>query len=97
MSRSYKKTPIIKDNGSGKKFAKKIANKRIRTKLKQDIEIGDGNEFKKHSESWDIADYVSRYTEHEAIEDYNTNNYLHKKYPTLESWIKEYRKYYKRK
>lgn len=85
MSRSYKKTPIIKDNGGGKKFAKKIANKRIRTKLKQDIEIGNGNEFKKHSESWDIADYVSRYTEHEAIEDYNTNNYLHKKYPTLES------------
>jgi len=53
MSRSRKKTPIWTD--SVVKGAKKFANKKVR-KLKED-ELGNGNNYKKHFESWDIHDY----------------------------------------
>lgn len=99
MTRSYKKNPIVKDSGKSKKAAKKFANSSLRMQQKQGIEVADGGSFKKHTDSWSITDYVSRYTKQEAIDDYNNpNTHIDKKaYPTLESWIKEMEKYYKRK
>ena len=60
MGKSYKKTPIIKENGGSKKQMKTIANKAVRSKLKDpDFEIANGSAYKKEYESYDIADYVS--------------------------------------
>lgn len=53
MSRSRKKTPIATDKVV--KGAKKVANRRVR-KLGSD-ELGNGNNYKKHFNSWDIHDY----------------------------------------
>lgn len=53
MSRSKKKTPIWTDKVV--KGAKKEASKRVR-KLDND-ELGNGNNYKKYFNSWDIHDY----------------------------------------
>lgn len=68
MGKSYKKTPIIKDNGKSKKKEKRIANHTVRSKLKNniDFELADGKSYKKVFDTWDIADYKSRWTEREA-------------------------------
>ena len=50
MSRSEKKTPIIKYGGYGK-LGKHFANKKVRT-----IDIGDYSNYKKVYESWNIFD-----------------------------------------
>ena len=43
MSRSYRKNPIIKDNGKSKKEMKSLANRKVRRKLNdQDFNIADG-------------------------------------------------------
>lgn len=43
MSRSYRKTPIIKDNGKHKQFSKRQANKKVRHEI-----CGNGAEYKRH-------------------------------------------------
>lgn len=40
MSRSYRKTPIIKDNGKHKQFSKRQANKKVRHEI-----CGSGAEY----------------------------------------------------
>ena len=52
MSRSYRKTPIIKDNGKYKQFAKRQANKKVRHEI-----CGSGAEYKRHFEQYDIYDF----------------------------------------
>ena len=52
MSRSYRKTPIIKDNGKYKQFAKRQANKKVRRES-----CGNGAEYKRHFEQYDICDF----------------------------------------
>ena len=97
MSRSYKKTPVVKDNFGGK-TGKRLANKKVR-KLKN--ELFKGGEYKKVYESWDINDYISYYTLEEAIKDWlkeeqpdvsSTSHYLHNKYGSLERWIQAWKK-----
>ena len=51
MSRSFKKHPVVTDKTY--KWAKKDANKKVR-KLEN---LGNGNENKKHYDSWNICDY----------------------------------------
>ena len=89
MSRSRKKTPIVKDNGKGKKTAKSLANRKVRRKLKDlDYKIADGKAYRKESESWDIADYVSRWTREDAVKEYEEGRFIDKdRFPTLESFI----------
>lgn len=100
MSRSYKKTPVVKDNRRSKKWKKALANRTVRRKL-NDPEYGmaDGRAYKKEYESWNIADYVIRWTKEEAIAEYNAaNNFIDKdRFPTLESWIEWWEKCMKRK
>lgn len=52
MSRSYKRTPMVKGGGMGK-FAKQKANKRVR---RAEI-IADGAFYKRVYESWAIYDW----------------------------------------
>lgn len=62
MSKSYKKTPIVKDNQGGRKKAKREANKKVRN-LNWKYRLCDGSGYKKMYERWDIYDYELRYTE----------------------------------
>lgn len=58
MSRSYKHTPVYK--GDKDRFAKKLANRRIRRRTKgnpYDSLTGKSNHYRKENESWDICDY----------------------------------------
>lgn len=58
MSRSYKYTPVYK--GDKDRFAKKLANRRIRRRTKRnpyDSLTGKSNHYRKENESWDICDY----------------------------------------
>ena len=95
MSRSYKKTPIIKDNGRSKKVQKRFANRRVRNYIKHN-DIGKGKQYRKLFDSWEIADYVSRWTKEDAIRDYNSvmkgapsyaKDYYLENFPTLESFL----------
>ena len=92
MGKSYKKTPIIKENGESKKKMKTIANKAVRRKIKNiDFEIANGNAYRKEYESYDIADYINRWTKQDAIEAYKNNVLIQEKY-TLEKWLTEWEK-----
>lgn len=100
MSRSTKKNPIIKDNGKSNKKDKQIINRALRRKINNpDFELSDGNAYKKVYESWNIADYVCRWTREEAIEYYNDpdNVDIREKYPTLEEWLNQWEKMMLRK
>lgn len=59
MSRSYKHTPVCKSGGKAK-YAKRLANKKIRCSMKEnpgDVYSGKSNHYRRESESWDIWDY----------------------------------------
>lgn len=89
MSRSYRKHPVVKDNGKSKKQDKTLANRIVRRKLKDpEYDLADGKSYKKEYESWNIADYITRWTKEEAIKEYDENFYIDKeRFPTLDSWI----------
>lgn len=55
MSRSYKKTPILKDNWRGRKKDKRLANKKVRNAKY----VANGKQYRKVFNTWDIFDYVS--------------------------------------
>ena len=107
MSNSYKKNPIIKENGKSKKTQKQIANRTVRRKIKGDgLELSDGNSYKKVYNSWNIADFVSRWTEKEATQYYyevinkNSPYYSPKtaeRFPTLEKFLAHWKKLMLRK
>ena len=63
MSRSYKKTPIWKDRGTGKP-GKQWANRTVRNYKSI---ISNGSSYKKLFCKWDIHDWVSRQTLDEVI------------------------------
>lgn len=85
MSRSYKKSPVIKDMDSGR-FGKRLANKKVR-RFKNDIK--SGKSYKKIFETYNIHDFVSRYS---------YKDYLKKHKPEDEKEVYEkWAKYYKRK
>jgi hypothetical protein len=56
MSRSFKKSKVIKFAKS--KFCKDLANR----KLRKNEDVGNGSDYKKHFESWDICDCRFYYT-----------------------------------
>ena len=101
MSRSYKKNPVAKD--SSDRTMKRIANRTVRRRVKDDDDMPARIQHKKMTESWMISDYKSRMTREEAIEWYNEKMERHaserfkKRYPTLEAWLKYWEKCYVRK
>lgn len=69
MSRSYKKTPVCKDNKKSSKGNKQVANKKVRnSKI-----VSSGKSYKKIYNSCDIHDYISRYSYEEFIIDFYKN------------------------
>lgn len=108
MSRSYKKNPWVTDHKcNSTKVNKRIANRIFRRKLKNCDVLPTLTHHKKITESWDICDYRWRMTKQEAIDWYNEQLEWHKnhnslsyfleRYPTLESWLKEWEKSFRRK
>ena len=109
MSRSYKKTPIVKDGGKSSKKSKRLANKKVRRNT--DKLAIKGKSYKKIYNSWDINDYISYWSEKDAIKDWYEEETLakmlgvlvetignHKRYGTLENYLnKNYKKYNIRK
>lgn len=99
MSRSYKKTPIVKDRNKGQKA---LANRTVRRKLKDsDYGMANGKSYKKEYESWNISDYYFMMTEEEAKQEWEESSKKYKwfreEYPTLESYMKWWKKTYKYK
>ena len=91
MSRSYKKHPYSTDGSAGTtKKSKRRANKKVRSTQN----IPDGGTYKKVYCSWNIHDYVNRWTWAEAKAAYEAeeNSYLIRRYPTLKEfyrfWLK---------
>lgn len=62
MSRSYKKTPILKYAPRKGKWGKKYANDTVRNCK----DVGNFGSYKKHYESWDIHDCISYNPVHES-------------------------------
>ena len=98
MSRSYKKHPYCTD-GSPKttKERKQLANKRVR-RCKKDMDK-KGKKYKQLYESYDIHDYINRWTWEKAKEEYENDiySYWKERYPTLKEFYRFWSKYYKRK
>lgn len=93
MSRSYKKTPVVKDYHSGKK-GKRQANRKVR-RCKHII--SSGNSYRKVYETWDIHDSVSRYSYQQFLVDKESEGVrveqgVEKSYPTYtySDWAKSY-------
>ena len=107
MSRSYKKNPYVTDHSSSTKMKKRLANRTVRQRLKNDEDMPARPQHKKMTETWNICDYRWRMTREEAIQWYNEQlewqkskgslTYFLKRYPTLESWLKHWEKCYRRK
>lgn len=96
MSRSYKKNPIYIDGRTPTpKRNKRQANKRIRHSK---IILPNGNAYKKVFETYDIHDYISRWTWEDAkFEYFHPDMYgivWQEDYPTLKDFYKYWRKYY---
>ena len=91
MSRSYKKNPIYTDGSArSTKATKRFANKSVRRR----DDVPNGSAYKKVFESWNIHDYVNRWSweEAKAFWESGDNEYLRKYYPTLKEfyryWLK---------
>lgn len=102
MSRSYRKNPIVKDNGKSKKEMKSLANRKVRRKLNDpDFNIADGKAYKKEFESWDIADFISRWAKEDAIKEYESKSkkyhWFKEEWPTLEDYLNYWEKTMHRK
>jgi hypothetical protein len=96
MSRSYKKTPVVKDGDSGK-VGKKFANRKVR-RYKHDL--SNGKAYRKVFNSWDIHDMVNYY----SYQSFKKDKEAHQK--EVENGVEKYSfytnesdwfKYYKRK
>ena len=95
MSRSYKKNPICSDRPNGAKYWKRLANKKVR---KQNIHFSKGKKYKKVFNSWEIHDYISRWSKYQALKDLYRYKYLKEDYESEEEFLNKFwKKYYKRK
>lgn len=81
MSRSYKKTPIVKDNKGGRKAAKKEANRKVR----QSKDVPNGKQYRKFYNPWDIYDYVMYCDSYKEMSSYRKDEEKAKKL-----WYKYY-------
>ena len=99
MSRSYRKHPICTDGSPNTtQEMKRFANKKVRKTNFEELPL-KGSGYKKVFETYDIHDWKNRTTKEEWIESY----YRERRYYnpqdnyTLEEWINEWEKEFKRK
>lgn len=96
MSRSYKKNPIATDGkAKSTKLSKRCANKAVRNSEFTPMRAKAA--FKKLFCSWNIHDYISRWSWEEAKAAWESEPYYQAKYPTLKEFYRFWAKYYKRK
>lgn len=102
MSRSYRHSDIVKQQNT--KGMKQYANRKVRRCYKNDDLPMKGKSYKKLFQSWDICDWKWIWTKQEAIEEWNRpdgnkyySSYLHRRYGTLEEYLKYWEKCTKRK
>ena len=97
MSRSYKKTPVVKDSsckGSSFKSGKQIANRAVRNEK----DVPSGGSYKKVYCSWNISDWRFTKTEAELKRKWDGGDeYLHGTYKTYEQARFAWKKAYKNK
>lgn len=108
MSRSYKHTPISKDGNSGKK-AKQMANRHFRRLSNKEFEQYSSRKgYRRHTNPWDIHDWINYWSREQAIQDYYRNcttskfgfyctDWFIEKYPTLEDYLQYWLKCMTRK
>jgi len=84
MSRSYKKTPIVKDNSRGRKKDKRSANKKVRNRK----HVANGKQYRKYFNTWDIYDYVS----YCSLERFMEFKHLRRRYTTDEEMKQAWRR-----
>lgn len=104
MSRSYKYNTYVTDNHGKnlrRRYFKRYYNHSLRNKLKNSDELIQGSDYKKHCNSYTICDYRWYWSEDMAIDDYYERlkdeersglQWFTDRYPTLESWLKYWRK-----
>lgn len=92
MSRSYKKTPVCKDQGT--RWMKRQASKTVRRYAE---DISNGGSYKNLFCSYNICDYRIVQTYQQAIDDWNTSKYLWTHQKTFKDFLLSWHKYYKRK
>ena len=79
VSRSYRKNPIIKDNKRGSKTAKAHANRIFhRCNSNDELRTGKSAVHRKFTESWNIHDYVSRWTRSKAEREWEYMQFMKK-------------------
>lgn len=96
MSRSYKKNPRNKDNAGGKKWQKRVANKKVR---RYDDIIQNGKAYRKITDPWDICDFNYRVSYADYLNDYFYDPVMRriKGFETEEDCYRQWFRYYKRK
>lgn len=87
MSRSYRKTPIVKDNKNGRKFAKRQANKRVR----RNEDVPNGKQYRKYYNPWDIYDWITFC----SFEEYKSWGWVFEEDKSEEEMYAEWKKRYK--
>ena len=95
MSRSYKKSPVIKDStrkGTTFKSGKQLANRRVRRRT----DIPNGGGYRKAYPSYDICDFSFRKDEKELRKEWDDqNSSIHLRFATYKDayiwWKKCYR------
>jgi hypothetical protein len=93
MSRSYKQNPVLTDGSPhSTKKSKKFANKSVRNTELEELPL-KGNGYKKIFESYNIHDWITRYTK----QDWADNYFKHKYEYTFKQYMKLWERYYKRK
>ena len=85
MSRSYKKHPVVSDDWTSKKLAKRWANKKIR----KDKDIPSGKYYRRKYETWYIRDYRYYWTEEEARQHYRFHKEWFSKYKNEDEYIRK--------
>ena len=94
MSRSRKKNPIYTDGGAHN-TSKRFANKKVRNA--EDIPL-KGKAYKKYFESYDIHDWKTRWTLHEAILDWEANREWYEQlYHSFKEYLHHWYKYQRMK
>ena len=71
MSRSFKHRPYYKDCVKSSKQRKRYANRIFRRSTAIDLGSGKSMIHRRYTNSWDIHDYILRWSRKDAIDSYN--------------------------
>ena len=93
MSRSYKKNPFYTDRPRGAKYWKRQANRRVRH-YRGTLA---NRRYRRLYNSWEIHDWVSRWSKAEAIHRWEHPQHAYSEFNTRQEMEQYWAKYYRRK